>query len=184
MNLNSYTYNLSESKDENNNYLRYYFISEGKESIIKVIDYQYVQEYEEHDIYNLAFGNYDAEKDIVVDDANSNNGDVYPVFNTVLLSITAFFEIFPNDKIIVQGSDGTQDFLEKCKENCIKNCKDNKCRKFNQRLKIYKGYVDKNYDILIKEYKFYGGFKDEFQNSYLEDYVKNKEYFSVVVEKI
>lgn len=183
MNPNSTIYTLSESKDENNNYLRYYFISEGKESIIKIIDYQYIQEYEQQNIYNLAFGNYDAVNDIVVDDANSNNGDVYTVFNTVLASIPAFFEIFPNDKIIVQGSDGTQGFLEKCKQNCIKNC-DDKCRKFNQRLKIYKAYVDKNYDNLIKEYKFYGGFRDEFQNSYLEDYMRNKDYFSVVVEKI
>ena len=184
MNLNSKTYNFSENKDKDNNYLRYYFISEGKESIIKIIDYQFIQEYEQQNIYNLAFGNYDAENDIVVDDANSNNGDVYLVFNTVLKSIPAFFETFPNDKIIVQGSDGTEEFLNQCKQDCKKNCKDDHCRKFNQRLKIYKGYVDKNYDDLIKEYRFYGGFRDEFQNSYLEDYIKNKNYFSVVVEKI
>ena len=184
MNLNTNTYNLSENKDQNNDFLRYYFISEGSESIIKIIDYQYIQEYEQNNIYNLAFGNYDAENDTVIDDANSNNGDVYPVFNTVLKSISSFFEIFPNDKIIIQGSDGTQEFLEKCKQNCKKNCVDEKCRKFNQRLKIYKNYVDKNYDDLIIEYKFYGGFRDEFQNSYSEEYIKNKEYLSIVVEKI
>lgn len=183
MNLNSNTYNLSENRNEENYYLRYFFISKGYESIIKIIDYQYVQQYENHNIYNLAFGNYDAENDTVVDDANSNNGDVYTVFNTVLSSITKFFEVFPNDKIIVQGSDSTQEFLDKCKQNCAKNCRDKKCRKFNQRLRIYKNYVDKNYDDLIKEYTFYGGYKDEFQNSYLEDYIKYKEYFIIVVEK-
>lgn len=184
MNLNSNTYNLSESINETKDYLRYFFISEGSENIIKIIDYQYVQEYENHNIYNLAFGNYDPENDTVVDDANSNNGDVYPVFNTVLSSIPKFFEIFPNDKIIVQGSDSTQEFLDKCKQNCTKKkCFNGKCRKFNQRLRIYKNYVDKNYDDLIKEYTFYGGFKDEFNNSYLEEYIKYKEYFSVVVEK-
>lgn len=183
MNLNSNTYNLSENINEENDYLRYFFISEGKETIIKVIDYQYVQEYEDHNIYNLAFGNYETEYDSVVDDANSNNGDVYTVFNTVLSSIPKFFEIVPNDKIIVQGSDSTKEFLEKCRQNCKKKCKEKKCRKFNQRLRVYKNYVDKNYDDLIKEYTFYGGFKDEFNNSYLEEYIKYKEYLSVVVEK-
>lgn len=183
MNLNSNTYSLSESKDDDDEHLRYFFISKGKESIIKIIDYQYIQEYENHNIYNLAFGNYDAENDTIVDDANSNNGDVYPVFNTVLSSVPGFFDSYPNDKIIVQGSDSTKEFFDKCKQNCTKKCKDEKCRKFNQRLRIYKNYVDKNYDDLVKEYKFYGGYRDEFQNSYLEDYIKDKEYFSVVVEK-
>lgn len=183
MNLNSNTYYLSENINENNKYLRYFFISEGNQSIIKIIDYQFVQDYGDHNIYNLAFGNYNPENDIVVDDANSNNGDAYPVFNTVLSSIPKFFEIFPNEKIIVQGSDNTEDFLNKCRQNCTKKYKDGKCRKFNQRLRIYKNYVDKNYDDLINEYTFYGGYKDELNNSYLEKYIKHKEYFSVVVEK-
>ncbi|MDN3673263.1 hypothetical protein QWY99_09400 [Flavobacterium branchiarum] len=166
MNLNSNTYNISESVNDENEYLRYFFISEGSKKIIKIIDYQYVQKHENCNIYNLAFGNYDSENDTVVDDTISNNGDVYPVFKTVLSSIPKFFEMFPNDKIIIQGSDSTDEFLHKCKQNCTtKKCINSKCRKFNQRLRIYKKYVDKNYHDLIKEYIFYGGFKDEFNNS-------------------
>lgn len=183
MNLNSRTYPLSETLNEENDYLRFFFISEGNRAIIKIIDYQYIQKYEDHNIYNLAFGNYEPDSDTVVDDANSNNGDVYPVFNTVLSSIPKFFEIFPYDKIIVQGSDSTQEFLDKCLQNCKKKCKNGKCRKFNQRVRIYRNYVDKNFHDLITDFTFYGGYKDELNNSYLEEYTPYKEYLSVVVEK-
>lgn len=183
MNLNTDIYNLTENTDQENDFIRYFFLSQGNESIIKIIDYQYIQEFEDHCIYNLAFGNYDAENDTVIDDTSSNNGDVYKVFNSVLSSIPAFFEHFPNDKIMVQGSDSTDEFLKNCISNCRKKCKDNNCKKFNQRLNIYRGYIDKNYNDLINDFKFYGGFKDENQNSYIEDYVKSKEYFAVFVEK-
>lgn len=183
MNFNSRIYSLSESVNQDKDFVRYLFISEGTEAIVKIIDYQYVQEYHNHNIYNLAFGNYDAENDKVVDDENSNNGDVYSVFNTVLSSIPKFFKLFPNDKIIIQGSDSTLEFFQKCKENCTKKCTEGKCRKFNQRLRIYKSYVDKNYEELIKQYIFYGGYVDDLNNTYLEEYIKHKEYINVVVEK-
>ncbi|MHC5309985.1 DUF6934 family protein [Myroides sp. LJL116] len=182
MNLNTNVYNLEESDSEDDKYLRFLFISNGQEKIIKVIDFQYLQEFQDHDIYNLAFGNYDLDEDSIIDDANSNNGDPYQVFNTVLSSIPLFFKKFPNDKVIIQGSDSRDEFLEECKANCAK-CKNGNCRKYNQRLRIYKSYVDKNYDDLIKEYIFFGGMKDDDGNSYLECYEKFKDYFCVVVQK-
>jgi len=182
MNLNTNVYDLQINESEKDKYLRYFFISNGNEKIIKVIDYQYLQPFQNHDIYNLAFGNYDLENDTIVDDANANNGDPYQVFNTVLSSIPYFFDKFPDDKIIVQGSDSTDEFLQNCTANCTK-CKNGKCRKYNQRLRIYKNYVDKNYDDLIQEYTFYGGVKNEDGSSYLEPYEKFKDYFSVVVQK-
>ena len=182
MNLNTNVYNLQESDSEDDKYLRFFFISSGTEEIIKVIDFQYLQKFQDHDIYNLAFGNYDLDNDDIVDDANSNNGDPYQVFNTVLSSIPYFFKKFPNNKIIVQGSDSTDEFLVNCKANCTK-CKNGTCRKYNQRLRIYKGYVDKNYEDLIKEYTFFGGVKNEDGSSYLETYEKFKDYFSVVIQK-
>jgi hypothetical protein len=63
MNLNSNTYSLSESKDDDDEHLRYFFISEGKESIIKIIDYQYIQEYENHRIYNKEYKFYGGYRD-------------------------------------------------------------------------------------------------------------------------
>lgn len=183
MNSNKDIYNLQKYElEDEEKYLRFFFISYGAEKIIKVIDYQYLQQFQDHDIYNLAFGNYDLENDSIIDDANSNNGDIYKVLNTVLSSIPIFFEKYPNDKIIVQGSDSTDDFLQSCIANCNRCIKGN-CRKYNQRLKIYKNYVDKHYDDLIKIYTFYGGVKNRDNSSYLEAYEKFKDYFSVVVQK-
>jgi hypothetical protein len=183
MNINSKIYSLSRSINQERNYVRYLFLSEGNEAIIKIVDYQYVQEFENQCIYNLAFGNYDVENDKVVDDENSNNGDVYAVFNTVLSTIPNFFQLSSNDKIIIQGSDSTLEFFQKCKKNCSKNWCKGKCRKFNQRLRIYRSYIDKNYNELVKEYNFYGGYIEDFGNTYLENYTKDKAYINVVVEK-
>ncbi len=153
MNLNLDVYTIKNEEET----LRYFFNSDGHENIPKVIEYQYIQPYKKHFIYNLAFGNYDIEKDELLDDVVSNNGDATKVFNTVLSSIPTFFENDTSKMLMVQGSDSTQDFYEACYDKCIKKCERDKCRKFKQRLRIYTNYINANYDELINEYEFYGG---------------------------
>jgi len=45
------------------------------------------------------------------------------VFNTVLHTVPDFFTKYPNDIIIVSGSDSKDDFSEKCRLTCKKKNK-------------------------------------------------------------
>lgn len=85
-------YNIAEDKSEYG--LKFFFISKGQRDVIKAIQYAFVQKLNGRDIYNLGFGDYDIEKDIITDDVNTNNGDVYKVFQTVLNTIPVFFGHF------------------------------------------------------------------------------------------
>lgn len=152
MNLNTDLYKLENVEGET---LKYIFISQGKEIIIKAIEYQYVQSLSNYQMYNLAFGNYDLENDELVDDVVSNNEDGRKVFNTVLSTIPTFFGNYSDGMLMVGGSDSSEEFLEKCKSQCSK-CTGN-CRKLDQRIRIYTNYINTNYETLIEDYKFYGG---------------------------
>ena len=65
------------------------------------------------------------------DKANSNNGDMRKVFNTVLYTIPTFFSKYENCCVIVEGSD-------------------------KRRIKAYCMYVSRNLATLNQEYSFYG----------------------------
>lgn len=56
-------------------------------------------------------------------------------------------------------------------------------QKANQRIRIYRNYVDKNLEFLKTEYQFFGGYIDFFGNDYEEEYVKGKDYISASVIK-
>lgn len=102
--------------------IKHFFISSGNRDIVKVIEYLYVSPLGNRKIFNLAFGDYIMEEDGRIDDTTeSNNGDAYKVFNTVLNTIPSFFSNFPNDIIMVTGSDSTQEYIDNCKKNCKKN---------------------------------------------------------------
>src|SRR5258707_986187 len=76
--------------------IRYFFLSEGKGSIIKIIQYTYIQDLLGRKLYNLGFGDYDLRTGSILDDLTPNNGDPYRIFHTVLSTIPSFFNIFPN----------------------------------------------------------------------------------------
>jgi hypothetical protein len=113
---------------------------------------------------------------------NSNNGDTYKVFNTVLCSILAFFEICPKDMLMIQGSDGTPEFVKHCRLNCTKKCNE-ECKNFNRRINIYQNYVDKNYDQLIIDYQFFGENNNDANLIDFEDYVCGKQYDTLYLLK-
>jgi len=179
MSVNSYP--TLEDKFEKN--IRFFFISTGKEVIIKAVDYTHVSDYNGKKIFNLAFGDYDDLADKINDAAHSNNGDVYKVFNTVLSTIPKFFATFRNEIMMVQGSDSRQDFLENCKIFCQKGCENAaKCKNKDRRINVYTRYVNANYDKLTGEYVFYGGVK--YGNMInIEIYSPTKKYDSVFVFK-
>ncbi len=64
-------------------------------------------------IFNLGFGDYDINEDKIDDSANTGNGDVYKVLNTVLTTIPKFFDTFHDAMLMVQGSDSKTEFTER-----------------------------------------------------------------------
>jgi hypothetical protein len=58
--------------------------------------------------------------------------------------------------MVVQGSDHSEDFSNKCRETCSKKCGE-MCKNLNRRIKTYRYFIDKNYEKLQPEYKFIGG---------------------------
>lgn len=123
-------YNTKQLGKETNR-IRYIFESIGEKSITKVIEYSYLTSISGRKVFNLGFGDYDANNDGFIDNVNSNNGDMRMVFNTVLSTIPKFFKTKPNAGIWVQGSD-------------------------QKRTRIYCYYVDKHFIMLKKNHLFYG----------------------------
>ncbi|KQS33399.1 DUF6934 family protein [Dyadobacter sp. Leaf189] len=155
------------------------FTSEGPDNIIKAVQYTYVRKFEGRNVYNLGFGDYDPQFDHIIDQAKSNNGDAYKVFRTVLSTIPPFFENFPEAIIMVQGSDSRTDFAEKCRETCIRRCT-KVCRKFNQRITLYRNYVEKNFQVLGLHYWFLGGFLRENRSLTTELYIPGRLYDAIL----
>ncbi len=90
--------------------IKYFFISQGPRDVIKAIEYFYFTDFADRKIYNLGFGDYDISKDKINDRVNTENGDAYHVFNTVLNTVPKFFESFADVAIMVRGSDSTDEF--------------------------------------------------------------------------
>ncbi|OJV97631.1 MAG: hypothetical protein BGO52_09615 [Sphingobacteriales bacterium 44-61] len=79
------TYEIEETQFINQ--LQFLFESVGQNKILKAIQYTNVMKFKNRDVYNLGFGDYDMRTGAINDEINSNNGDVYTVFNTVLSTV-------------------------------------------------------------------------------------------------
>ncbi|MBC9931569.1 DUF6934 family protein [Chitinophaga qingshengii] len=164
--------------------VKFYFESVGTQKVIKAIEYSYLDYYFlDKPVYNLGFGNYNPITEEICDIGVSNNGDVYKVFNTVLHTVSIFFNHIPNGLLFVQGSDSSPDYLENCILTCHKNCID-KCKKVDRRISIYQGFIDKNYSLLFDKYVFMGGVAAVNGKTRVENYVVGKRYNAVLVYKI
>lgn len=160
--------------------LRFFFESVGKNNIIKVIEYNPIAVVEKRTVYNLGFGDFNDEKGTIIDDINSNNGDMRIVFNTVLSTVPLFFQHFPDAVIIVSGSDSHEDFIRDCFPTCKKSCI-GLCKNYQRRIKTYRYYVDKNFDDLCEEYIFFG--RNRSKNSGFVQYVPQHVYDDILVYK-
>lgn len=174
------SYNLIEQQSDKE--IQYFFVSRGKRDIIKAIQYILVERLNGVDVFNLGFGDYDLEKGEIVDDVNTNNGDSYKVFNTVLNTIPSFFAIYKNSMLMIEGSDSRPEFVDNCRLSCLKKCIE-ECKNFNRRINIYRSYVDKNYGQLTHNYLFFGGLRDDKNIVIIEPYERGKEYTSVFLLK-
>ncbi|MBZ4187584.1 DUF6934 family protein [Niabella beijingensis] len=171
-------YELQEDKSILN--LKFFFISKGRQDVVKVVQYAFVQKLNGRNVYNLGFDDYDLDNDVIIDHINTNNGDAYKVFNTILSTIPGFFKSYDGSILMVQGSDGRPEFPEHCRLTCRKKCL-NECKNHNRRITIYRGYINKHYEALTTEYHFFGGKKDQAQHILLEPYERYKTYDSVFI---
>jgi hypothetical protein len=162
-----------------NSIVQYLFESTGERKLIKAVQYSGFETKQGQKIYNLGFGDYDSETKSVSDKANSNNGDMRNVFNTVLSTVPKFFKDNPGFPIYVQGSDSEKEFEEECRNSCSKRC-DTACKNRNRRIRTYTYFVDKNFKELSKEYIFFGF--DEEDRTFVQYVPKNK-YIAVLVYK-
>lgn len=162
--------------------IKYFFISQGERDVIKIVEYYYFDDLGDRKLYNLGFGDYDILNDQIDDKTNTDNGDNYKVFNTVLNTIPVFFQSFADAAVMVRGSDSSDEFEQGCRENCKKQLCEDVCRKKHQRIRLYCSYVSKEYDSLIKEYDFFGGIETQ-DGTVIEKFIKNKRYISVILLK-
>ena len=158
-------------------------MSEGKKDVFKTIDYSYFLDHQGEKVYNLAFGDYVLGDDSFADNITTNNGDPYKVYQTVLATIPYFFQTYADAMLMVQGSDSTQQFFNNCHLTCNRKCPSGECRKAHRRISIYRNYIDKNLDSLIREYEFFGNMGSNVNQILIEKYVKGKKYLMVFLKK-
>jgi hypothetical protein len=96
---------IFEEHDRQPRGTRYFFVSEGDRLLIKVVEYRFIGLKEGKHTYNLGFGTYNKEGNLVCDDDISENGDTYKVFNTVLSTIPHFLHNYTGALVMVEGSD-------------------------------------------------------------------------------
>lgn len=180
MNTNDKVYALETQKSEFG--IKYFFVSRGQSKIIKQIEYSLVDIVDDEVIFNLGFGDYNIERSTLIDNVNTNNGDAYLVFNTVLTTIPLFFETYRDVTLMVQGSDSAPGFPGICRQTCRKNCTAF-CKNADRRITIYRHYVNKNFESLNREYIFKGGFVTSENQIIKESYMPHKKYSSVFVRK-
>lgn len=158
------------------------FQSEGIEKKNMITQYSYIQDFNGHSIYNLGFGEYDEITEEINDSINSNNDDMYPVFNTVLHTIPDFFSRRPYDYLYIAGSDSdkNENFIKNCKETCTRKCEESKCKKSNRRMNVYCRFINNNFSEVMKEYNITGRNSDSESFSI---YDKNQSYQEIILNK-
>ncbi len=165
---------------ESTSKIQYLFESVGVHSVIKAIEYTPVATISGRTVFNLGFGDFDDKLGTIIDNVNSNNGDIYLVFNTVLNTVPLFFENNKDAVIIVSGSDSHDNFIKNCILNCKKKCTTN-CKNFQRRIKTYRYYIDKNFDELSQDYIFFGRNKSKLDT--FVQYIPKQEYEDILVYK-
>ncbi len=120
----------SESK-----FTRFEFISEGpKGPIRKLIEFQ---ETTNPDVFNLAFGDFNAQTEEIDDLAVSDNGDTEKVLSTVASAVYTFLNKYPEVFVYATGST-------------------------KARTRLYRMSIGRFYDEMQKDFYLYGQIGDDF----------------------
>ena len=127
------------------------FTSEGiKGNIKKLVVYsQMLQE----DVYNLAFGDYDKETNLINDTVITNNNDSQKVLATVASTLYVFSDKHPNVWIYATDSNSA-------------------------RTRLYRMGITTNLEEILEDFEVYGLYKDTWQK-----FEKGKEYEAFLVKR-
>jgi len=129
----------------------YEFVSEGtKGKISKIIQYTPTNL---KGVYNLAFGDKDKNTGQIDDLVISNNGDSEKVLATVIASVYAFTDKYPDSYIYASGSTSA-------------------------RTRLYRMGISKYLEEVIADFEIYGEINDQW-----EDFEKGKDYLSFLVKR-
>ncbi|MEZ0543179.1 DUF6934 family protein [Fibrella arboris] len=111
------------------------FVSEGPKGMIrKLIQFQQTNR---PNLYNLAFGDKNAQTGEIDDLVISNNGDTDKVLATVVAALYAFFEKYPDAYVYATGSTVA-------------------------RTRLYRMGITRFYDEVVEDFDLYGQVGDEF----------------------
>lgn len=106
-------------------------------------------------IFNLAFGDFDEEKETINDLRVTNNGDSQKVLATVASTVYAFFERYPDAHVFATGST-------------------------NSRTRLYRMGISINYLEIRSDFNIFG--LD--MNGIWEDFVLGKDYQAFLIKKL
>ena len=83
--------------------------------------------------------------------------------------------------ILVKGSDSAFEFRNQCRSKCERNCGPG-CRKLDQGIRIYRNYLNQNFEQLTMGFQFFGGVTKGLDIIEKEPYFPGKEYDSIFVK--
>ena len=127
------------------------FVSEGTRGAIR--KYILFQPTTESNLYNLAFGDKDPVTGELNDMAVSNNGDTDKVLATVVASLYAFFDRYPNAFVYATGSTAS-------------------------RTRLYRIGITRFYEEVSRDFYLYGQVGDEFP-----EFEPGKEYSGFLAKR-
>lgn len=188
MNYSSEVYQLIHLPGEHKDFFE--FISIGENKIVKSIEYTELIGFRiigahplyNKQIFNLGFGNFISIDRDIDDGVLSNNGDVFKVFNTVLITVPLFFQNHKDAAIMVMGSDSGPEFVNSCRKSCKRFC-NNECKKKDRRINIYKKYIEKHFGVLCLDYDFFGAVKNDSGFTLYSDYEIKNSYNCIFIIK-
>lgn len=132
-------------------FLTFEFLSEGpKGKITKLIQFSLVNQ---TNLYNLTFGDVDAETGEIDDRIVTDNGDSEKVLATVVAAVYAFYDQFPTAWVYATGSTGV-------------------------RTRLYRMGLNKYFEVVKQDFQIFGQLHGEW-----EVYEKGTDYQAFVVQK-
>lgn len=134
----------------NSNHLTYEFISEGPNGkIAKIWVYQHMFD----NFYNLTFGDFTNQHEILDDLIVSDNGDTAKILYTVASTLYDFFQHYEGTIVFAQGST-------------------------HSRNRLYRRYLSQFLDIITENFMLFGEL-----DGIIERFQKGKDYTSFYIHK-
>jgi hypothetical protein len=131
----------------------YAFNSEGIKGVVKkMVIFSYIGE---SNIYNLGFGDYNADTKTIDDEIITNNGDSLKVLSTVASTVYAFTEKYPDALVFATGSN-------------------------NVRTRLYRMGITNNLEEIKTDFEVFGL---SVVNNVWEEFISGEDYEAFIVKR-